>query len=461
MKKYILTLCVAILTVLALALGACAEGAFDGLEGVVILTPDEEQAGNAAPAVGEQSGLVLTLGDSSVEKAGETYANIIFDVSLMNWDLESYELANAVGAVLYYEDAYPFTGAFDFGTDTEIGMLVEETGKLTFSVPQIVALADIEALRLELTVLEDTYAEELTPFQLPDEFKEVSLPFDYGTRESDALELKLGEASVSEIYKGDKDEKYKWIFQEFSLINWSGEAQDVEESVSMLLAYAQKYGFEGTIEYGQEAIDPLEVVQCRAVFHVPNIVTEAGAGLLSLRIALNGGESEQNYDLSKSKALTVWDYLKQVYDYENPHAIDAFLNSPNETSHSAIEEWNGHLYMIVQIEGNHYFSWDRGVEISQLLGGHLATIESAEEQEFIQGLIEKYGKVKYYWLGGSREDGSWKWITTGEPIQNMYWESGEPNEGDHYYLWIDSNGLWGDIYSEHNDLDGFICEWEF
>ncbi len=300
MKKRILTLCVAVLTVLALALGACAEGAFDGLEGVVILTPDEGEAGNAAPSVGEQSGLVLTLGDSSVEKAGETYANIIFDVSLMNWDLESYELADAVKATLYYEDAYPFTGAFDFGTDTEIGMLVEETGKLTFSVPQIVALADIEALRLELTVLEDTYAEELTPFKLPDELKDVELPFDYGTRESDALELKLGEMHINDSYSGKRDRRYKWIIQPFYLINWSSEAVELDESVSMLLAYAQRYGFQGEILYGHQTINPLKIVLCRAVFHVPNIVTEAEAGLLSLRITLNGEETEWDYGLGEA-----------------------------------------------------------------------------------------------------------------------------------------------------------------
>ncbi len=323
MKKRILTLCVAILTILAFTLGACAEGAFDGLEGVVILTPDEEQAANAAPAVGEQSGLVLTLGDSSVKKAGDTYADITFDVNLMNWDMESYELNDAVSATLYYEDAYPFPGEFDFGKDVEIGMLVEEAGKLAFSVPQIVALADIEALRLELTVLEDTYVEELTPFELPDEMKKTELPFDYGTRESDALELKLGDARIRQSYNGDSDEKYKWITQSFSVVNWSSEVVDFEDAISMLLTYAGQYGFQGEIEYPQEAIDPLEVVQCQAVFHVPNIVTEAEAGALALRIALNGEETEQDYDLGESTARTsCLDQYEEGYNYWNGRGVE-------------------------------------------------------------------------------------------------------------------------------------------
>ena len=113
------------------------------------------------------------------------------------------------------------------------------------------------------------------------------------------------------------------------------------------------------------------------------------------------------------------------------------------------------------------------------MGGHLVTITSAEEQDFVSNLI-KCGNRINYWLGGTDEDteGVWKWVS-GEPFEYDNWHTGEPSNSEYIndefenylILWADLNCVWNDAYydvgnrlsaSGHTKVKdiGFICEWE-
>ena len=132
--------------------------------------------------------------------------------------------------------------------------------------------------------------------------------------------------------------------------------------------------------------------------------------------------------------------------------------------------YNGHLYAIYSVNMNWYDAYKH----CDSLGGHLVTITSQNEQDFINGLIEssEYSAEIYedyfFWTGGIL-NGEWKWVT-GEPMEYTNWGSKEPDNGGSYQWHIalttnlvagnthNSIGKWEDL--GHSRCDGIICEWE-
>jgi WD40 repeat protein len=115
--------------------------------------------------------------------------------------------------------------------------------------------------------------------------------------------------------------------------------------------------------------------------------------------------------------------------------------------------------------GHHYFfcpklmAWKEAKEYAEFVGGHLATITSKEENDWI---IQTFSHLFNYWLGGTDEDeeGRWKWIT-GEEWKYSSWAKGEPGNqnGNEHSLKMYSNGLWNDNLSEIHFY--FLIEWEY
>src|SRR5438045_382410 len=74
------------------------------------------------------------------------------------------------------------------------------------------------------------------------------------------------------------------------------------------------------------------------------------------------------------------------------------------------QEFAGHIYQAVT--GN--FTWHQAEADAELRGGHLATITSQAELDYVRGL----GVLPSvpYWLGATDEghEGTWVWVT-GEP----------------------------------------------
>lgn len=94
---------------------------------------------------------------------------------------------------------------------------------------------------------------------------------------------------------------------------------------------------------------------------------------------------------------------------------------------------NGHYYEYVPLT----MSWDEAIadaESRNVMGvaGHLATVTSAAEQQFIFTNFVGPNPGSTPWLGGFQEpgapepDGGWRWIT-GEPFAYTAWGSTEPN----------------------------------
>jgi hypothetical protein len=129
---------------------------------------------------------------------------------------------------------------------------------------------------------------------------------------------------------------------------------------------------------------------------------------------------------------------------------------------------NGNSYELITSEGG--LTWGEAKQAAEDLGGHLATITSAAENDFI--VAELGIGLNPYWLGGFQQAGSgepavdWQWVT-GEAFSFTNWANGEPNNLNNedalaFAFWSGATaGQWNDaptafLYSN----GGFVVEYE-
>ncbi len=153
--------------------------------------------------------------------------------------------------------------------------------------------------------------------------------------------------------------------------------------------------------------------------------------------------------------------------------IFGFVGSASSSPSLWVE--NGHWYEA--IDGAYTWAEAEGLAGSMLFNGvlgHLATLTSAAENDFVWSLDNDLYK---YWLGGYRvsdnetpdpQDDIWGWIT-GEPWEWTNWAPGYPNE---YYggnppenrlnFYHNGTGTWNDapLTQEIPHEFGFIVEFE-
>lgn len=113
-------------------------------------------------------------------------------------------------------------------------------------------------------------------------------------------------------------------------------------------------------------------------------------------------------------------------------------------------------------------TWEEAQAYCQSIGGHLATITSQEENDYVYGLLQQSGTDSaYFGLTDSGQEGRWEWVT-GEPVLYTNWHAGEPNgenSGEDYAMFYSkfSDGSWNDGDFGGQAGDGgraFICEFD-
>ena len=156
-------------------------------------------------------------------------------------------------------------------------------------------------------------------------------------------------------------------------------------------------------------------------------------------------------DFANSGSGTITDSnVDVVLDFE----IEVEEDEEPEPTQERVE-FNGHTYLLVGTP----MTWYDANDYCLRLGGHLATITSQEEDDFLSNLA-----VNTYWLGGTDRDseGEWRWII-GESFDYQNWEYGQPddsldnNEGCENYL-CGNFPNWNDYPG--NYLFPFVCEFE-
>lgn len=131
---------------------------------------------------------------------------------------------------------------------------------------------------------------------------------------------------------------------------------------------------------------------------------------------------------------------------------------------NASDEYNGHHYMFFENAA----TWEEAQDFCESMGGHLATITSEGENDFLFELMKTSGyDSAYFGFTDSYEEGEWAWIT-GERVRYTNWHSGEPNSENSnedyamFYFKFD-DGTWNDGDFGGGTVQGgnvFICEWD-
>ncbi len=140
-------------------------------------------------------------------------------------------------------------------------------------------------------------------------------------------------------------------------------------------------------------------------------------------------------------------------------------------------DYSGHTYTMYQSS----MTWTQAKSFCEEQGGHLVTINSQQEQDFITDTILADAQRNCYWTAGYLTDGQWKW-TTGEDMSYTNWAENEPNNQDGVEAYIHLFGFektdgsgpkpvgsWNDVANEGSPFAddfyditnyGFICEWD-
>ena len=115
-----------------------------------------------------------------------------------------------------------------------------------------------------------------------------------------------------------------------------------------------------------------------------------------------------------------------VYGWKNQQGGITVSNDPalkHGVQHPPEGTFNGVRYEVVNTPS----TWFEAHEAALGKGGHLAVVTSADEQEFVLGLIQQHGNLNFYWLGGYwLGDRSFKWITD-ETSNFANWAPGRPD----------------------------------
>lgn len=89
--------------------------------------------------------------------------------------------------------------------------------------------------------------------------------------------------------------------------------------------------------------------------------------------------------------------------------------------------WRPHEDSCYRVFGFSYSHWD-AEDYCRRQGGHLASIHSSSDDNFIRSLWISSGHY-YVWLGMHRVNKCWEW-TDGSAVEFTKWHTGEPNNGD-------------------------------
>lgn len=126
--------------------------------------------------------------------------------------------------------------------------------------------------------------------------------------------------------------------------------------------------------------------------------------------------------------------------------------------------YNGHQYALYGAAS--MLSWHYAKGYCEGLGGHLATITSAEEETAIFNWYKSTSlwRNRSVYLGANNLSGEWEWVT-GEKFEYTNWHQGEPSGYDHTkvehyldYYWEFTSEAWND--TNEYGANAFLCEWD-
>ncbi|WP_028504928.1 S8 family serine peptidase [Ruminococcus sp. FC2018] len=181
-----------------------------------------------------------------------------------------------------------------------------------------------------------------------------------------------------------------------------------------------------------------------------------------------GGHIQTNHEMTFDKASKEFIILS-----------DRGTDTKQAILPEGVVEFSGHYYMVFSNPDKYdaYKSEQACVE----MGGHLVSINSQSEQDFIVGVL---GSKDNYWIGLEKKNNSWHWID-GSDFSYTHWDVWKNSKGKEFWQpdnlenreynariagksvtyedWYMNKGGWIDTDGSGKGEDlstyGFICEW--
>ena len=136
-----------------------------------------------------------------------------------------------------------------------------------------------------------------------------------------------------------------------------------------------------------------------------------------------------------------------------------------------VKNFIGSSYIFYGSNGNGY-NWERSKTICEQSGHNLVSIESREEWNFLNQIIQKESTIEYFI--GLRKDAStkvWRWLSDNSTVNasnkgDWPWARGEPYGNDEncaemYGDYLDNLGRYNAVScTSHLSHAGFICEFK-
>lgn len=137
------------------------------------------------------------------------------------------------------------------------------------------------------------------------------------------------------------------------------------------------------------------------------------------------------------------------------------------------EEYNGHAYAIFNFEEEGLTSFNGCERFCESMGGHLAVIDDAAENEFLYKYVQSCGlKLAFFGYTDQDQEGKWKWVNGSTSTYTNWCQvygKEQPNNGknnstsggENYaeFYKDTADGTWNDAIFGKNTYR-FICEWE-
>lgn len=201
------------------------------------------------------------------------------------------------------------------------------------------------------------------------------------------------------------------------------------------------------------------------------IVVGLFASLLCTRcsalVDTNGLSGE---DVSDS-AISESDASADVVDARASSDVETDADAPKFPADASVFGGNGHAYLVVVDKAA--MTWGDAKARAEEAGGHLATVTSSAENQFIYqlalGSAGAFHTTNGPWLGGFQQNGSvepkggWTWVTN-EPWSYENWATDEPSNTNNDEAFLEYTGsppssTWNDI-DPAADTRAFVIEFE-
>lgn len=271
---------------------------------------------------------------------------------------------------------------------------------------------------------------------------------------------KSSEELLDELFKQRK----KWMQrQNASSMEKQQEAKEkvklIDEAQETFATESSKKAYDEKLER-ESAPKPSSTTSTSSSSQKSGSTSSYNSGSSGSSSSYNSGSSSYKPEKKKHKRLKrliLIILLIAIAYYKKDLIMKRFLDMAMSVPKDAVE-WNGHYYKVY----DNADSWEDARLRCEKKGGHLVTITSAKENDFVYSHMVQQGYAQAYiglYNASYSNHPIWTWVTE-ERFKYKDWGDGEPNNYDYGYEYYGEflNGAWNDC--SNTSTNQYICEWD-